>query len=108
MGKAEGGVETRGRYRGGIRSAPSSLMVSPFIIGFSAMWQASARELLGPAEPGREGDLLAQRLARLLGEGGQQRRVEEAGRDGHTRMPLRARSRAAGRVRPTTPPLEAA
>jgi len=28
-------------YRGGMRSAPSSLMVSPFSMRFSTIWQAS-------------------------------------------------------------------
>src|SRR3954462_14600338 len=85
-------------YFGGIRRAPSSRIVSPFSIGFSAMWQARAayssgrpslggggprsprarRAPWGGAEPGRVRHLLAERRARLLGEAGQQRGVEQA------------------------------
>ena len=52
------GRRTRKRYRGAIRSAPSSRIVSPFSIWFSAMWQARRGVLVGLAEPRREGDLL--------------------------------------------------
>src|SRR5690349_9649634 len=40
------------------------------------------RVLRGTAEPGREGNLLAERRARGLGQAGQHRRFEDAGRDG--------------------------
>ena len=90
-----------------------------------------ARELgvlLGAAQAGRVRNLRAERVARLVGETGD--RLGSAavlyawegdrelflGGDGVPsadvpgvvrRMPIRARSRAAGRVRPTTPPLDA-
>ena len=64
-----------------MRSAPSSRMTSPLSIVFSTMWMASAAYSSGAAEARRERDLAAERVARLLGQAREQRRVEQAGRD---------------------------
>ena len=66
------------------------------------------RVLLGAAEPGGEGHARAERLALLLGQRGSSGVSNRPGAIVITRMPRLARSRAAGRVSPTTPPLEAA
>ena len=59
--------------------------------------------LLGPAEPRREGDARAERLALLLGQRGEQRGVEESRGDraspGRRGPPCRARPAASGRRR---------
>ena len=68
--------------RGGIRSAPSNRMTSPFSIGFSTMW--AARSPYSSGRPSRCGcgTCSPSAVARLLGQAGQQRRVEQAGGDG--------------------------
>ena len=66
------------------------------------------RVLRGPAEALREGDARAEFLAGLLGQCGQERRVEQTRGDRVDPDPYCARSRAAGSVSETIPPLEAA
>ena len=63
--------------------------------------------LLRPSQPRRERHLLRERLARGLGQSGEQRRVERPGAIAITRTPMRANSRAIGSVMPTMPPFEA-
>ena len=65
-------------------------------------------ELVGPAEPARERDRVAERLARLLRAAPPSSGVSNVpGAIVHTRMPPRARSRAAGSVMPTIAPFDA-
>ena len=73
-------------------------MTSPLSIGFSTMWAASAAYSAGVAEAVRVRDRLAERLARLLGQRGEQRRVEQA-RGDRADADARAREVARGRQR---------
>ena len=65
-------------YLGGMRRAPSRRMTSPLSIVFSTMWSASAAYSSGRPRRGGNGTWRAERVARLLGQAGQQRRVEQA------------------------------
>src|SRR5258708_1540669 len=92
---------------GAMRIAPSRRMVSPFSIGFSTMW--TARVPYSEASPSRAGcGTCAPRLLRAssfnpINSGVRNR----PGAMVLTRLFWLAGSRAAGRVRPTTPPFEA-
>ena len=85
-------------YRGGIRRAPSSLIVSPFSIGFSTMWRARAANSSGwPSRLGK--GIWAPSSSRASsGQRGQQRGVEGPGGDRHHPDPA-ARQIAGGRQR---------
>ena len=69
-------------YRGGIRSAPSSRIVSPLSIGFSAIVHGQLRVLAGRPSRCGNGTPAPERLPRLLGQRRQQGSVEQAGGDG--------------------------
>src|SRR6267378_3768119 len=94
-------------YLGAIRIAPSRRMVSPLSIGFSTI--CTARLPYSEASPSRAGcGTCAPRLLRAssfspINSGVRNR----PGAMVLTRIFWLARSRAAGSVRPTTPPLEA-
>src|SRR5216683_6424399 len=94
-------------YRGAMRMAPSRRMVSPFSIGFSTMW--TARLPYSLASPSRAGcgtwapRLLRASSLRPISSGVRNR----PGAIVLTRIFWLARSRAAGRVKPTTPPFDA-
>ena len=107
---AKEGREGGSPYFGGIRSAPSRRIVSPFSIGFSTIVGGELART-PPGVPSRDGNgMPAPSASRcLLGQRGEQRRVEEARRDRHDADRRgEARSRAAGSVSPTIPPFEAA
>ena len=95
------------RQRGGIRSAPSSRIVSPLSIRFSTMWQASCAYSAG--WPRRRGNgTPAPSAARCSsGSAASSGVSNRPGAIVLTRIPYWLRSRAAGSVMPTTPPLEA-
>ena len=95
------------RQRGGIRRAPSSLIVSPFSIGFSAMWQASRAYSSGRPSRGGKGTWAPSASRVSSGRPASSGVSNRPGAIVQTRMPSRARSRAAGSVRPTTPPFDA-
>src|SRR5712672_1082825 len=94
-------------YRGAMRIAPSSRMVSPFSIAFSTM--CTARLPYSEASPSRAGcGTCAPRLLRASSFNPINSGVRnKPGAMVLTRIFWLARSRAAGNVRPTTPPLEA-
>ena len=69
-------------YRGAMRMAPSRRMVSPLSIGFSTICTARLPYSRGIAEPRRMRHLRAEALAGFLVQSHQQRRQEQAGRDG--------------------------
>ena len=73
----------RAGYFGGIRRAPSRRIVSPLSIGLATIWPTSWAYSAG--RPRREGKGMPapSACARLLGQRGEQRRVEEAGGDRH-------------------------
>ncbi len=70
-----------------MRSAPSSRITSPLSISFS-MIVIDERAVLGRrAQPRRERHRCTERVARLLGQAAEQRRVEDPGRDRHAADP---------------------
>src|SRR3954452_19708177 len=101
-------LDEGGPHFGGIRSAPSRRIVSPFSIWFSAMWTASAPNSSG--WPRRDGCGIAAPSAVRASSGSAARSgvSNVPGAIVTTRMPTRARSRAAGSVKPTIPAFDAA
>src|SRR5918994_3344348 len=95
-------------HRGAILSAPSRRIVSPFSIRFSTMWQASVAYSSG--RPRRLGNgIWAPSSARASwGRAASSGVSNKPGAMVITRTPRLARSRAAGSVRLTMPPLDAA
>src|SRR5215210_1388235 len=94
-------------YLGGILKAPSSLIVSPFSIGFSTMWQARRAYSSGRPRRGGCGTCAPSASRASSGRPASRGVSNRPGAIVQTLMPRRARSRAAGRVRPTTPPFDA-
>src|SRR5712692_1618203 len=94
-------------YRGAMRIAPSSRMVSPFNMGFSMMWQASAANSAGRPERDGNGILASSALRAESGRPMSMGVAKIPGAMVQQRMPYCDRSRAMGSVMPTTPPLEA-
>src|SRR2546427_2319089 len=104
---AHGARQRQDGYLGGMRSAPSSRMGSPFSIAFSMMWRASAAYSLG--RPRRDGNgISAASFWRWSSGSMASMGVSKVpGAMVTTRMPSPARSRAMGSVMPTTPPFDA-
>ena len=107
-GRSEGGKPPSERHRGCIRIAPSSRIVSPFSIAFSMMCAASAAYSSGWPRRGGNGTCAPSEARIGSGRRAEQRRLEDAGRDGHHANPqlgqvTRDRQRHARR----SPPLEA-
>jgi len=94
--------------RNGIRSAPSIRIVSPFSITLSTTCATSAANSSG--RPSRDGFGTAAPSASREAAGRPARSgvSNVPGATAQTRMPLRARSRAAGRTREAIAPFEAA
>ena len=90
----------RGRViAGAIRIAPSSRIVSPLSIGLSMMCSASRAYSSGLPEPARVRHLLRQRVLHdLVRQPGEDRGVEDAGRDGADPDQLARRGRARRRA----------
>src|SRR5438128_4859875 len=107
-GACDRGHSSLWRYWGGMRSAPSSRMVSPFNMRFSRTWQTSAAYSSGC--PRREGNGTSRSSAPFTSSGKPATMgvLNKPGASVTTRMPCRARSRAAGSVMPTTPAFDAA
>src|SRR6185436_2599406 len=95
------------RYRGAIRSAPSSRIVSPLSIGFSMIDVAICA--YSPGSPSRWGNGIELPSASRASSGSSASSgvSNRPGAIVMTRMPYWARSRAAGTVMPTMPPFEA-
>ena len=87
-------------YLGGIRSAPSSRIVSPLSIWFSTMWTASAANSAGVAESLRERDRRPSSSRASCGSAPSSGVSNVPGAIVTTRMPRLARSRAAGQRQP--------
>ena len=94
-------------YFGAIRMAPSSLITSPFSIAFSAMCFTSAAYSDGWPSRDGNGTWAPSESCTSFGSECSIGVRKIPGAIVHTRMPLRARSRAIGSVIPTTPPFEA-
>src|SRR3954447_23616233 len=100
-------LDEGGPHFGGMRRAPSSRIVSPFSIWFSAMWTASCANSRG--SPRRDGwGMAAPSAVRDSSGSAAKSGVSNVpGAIVQTRIPTRARSRAAGSVRPAMPAFEA-
>src|ERR671910_1098344 len=93
--------------RGGIRSAPSRRMTSPLSIAFSAMWTARAPYSSGAPRRAGCGTWAPSAERASCGRPASSGVSNRPGAIVQTRTRADARSRAAGSVMPTTPPLEA-
>ena len=96
-----------GVYFGGIRRAPSSRIVSPLSMVFSAIDATSAAYSEGLPSRCGKGTPSPRALRASSGSAASSGVSNRPGAMVFTRTPRPARSRAAGRVMPTTPPLEA-
>src|SRR4029450_1055533 len=94
-------------YFGGMRSAPSRRMVSPFNIAFSTMWRAKAANSGGLPSRGGKGICAASAWRCGSGSSASIGVSNVPGAIVHTRIPTGARSRAIGSVIATTPPFGA-
>src|SRR4029453_7678765 len=94
-------------YRGGMRTAPSSRIVSPLSIAFWTI--SSASEANSGGRPSREGKGIVAASAWRAGSGISMRSgvSNRPGAIVTTRIPSFARSRAIGRVMPTPPAFDA-
>src|SRR6476619_2827980 len=95
------------RHRGAILIAPSSRMTSPLSIGFSTMCTASAPYSSGSPRRAGWGTCLPSEACASSGSEPSSGVLNRPGAMVTTRIRSRDRSRAIGRVMPTTPPLEA-
>src|SRR6266446_4880665 len=94
-------------YRGCIRIAPSSRIVSPFSIAFSMMCRASAANSAGRPRRDGKGTCLPSDVRTGSGRVARSGVSKMPGAIVTTRIPSSARSRATGSVMPTMPPFEA-
>src|SRR5690348_5408401 len=106
----DGGSYKRGGspiYFGAIRSAPSRRITSPLIMAFSTMCSTSAAYSSGLPKRVGNGTLAARLSCTFCGMPSSKGVAKSPGAIALTRIPVRANSRAAGKVSATMPPLEA-